>query len=74
MTARSVGKTFRRGGLDIMTREELNHKAYTDVLDCKDPSMPDNEVYMECYRAWRPLQPQFKLDDWCEADWDDIAI
>jgi hypothetical protein len=41
-----------------MTEEEekLNHQAYMDVLDCKDPSMPYNEVYMKYYRSWRPLQ------------------
>lgn len=39
-----------------MERENLNHLAYMDVLDCRGPSMPDNEVYMECYNFWRPLQ------------------
>ena len=42
--------------------DELNHKAYEDVLDCKDPSMPDNEEYMQCYNFWRPLQ-RFPGDD-----------
>jgi len=37
-------------------KEELNHQAYMDVLDYEEPSMPNNTIYMECYRFWRPLQ------------------
>lgn len=36
--------------------EKLNHKAYLDVLDCKEPSMPNNKLYMQYYTFWRPLQ------------------
>ena len=38
-----------------MDREELNHQAYNDVLDCNDPSYPENEVYMEYYRFWKSV-------------------
>jgi len=48
-------------------REALNHQAYMDVLDCKEPSIPENEIYMECYDSWRPLQ-QFPEDRFDEGD------
>jgi len=34
---------------EIKMNDLLNHKAYEDVLDCKQPSLPDDEEYMECY-------------------------
>ena len=34
----------------------LNRQAYMDVLDCEEPSMPDNEEYMKYYKFWRPFQ------------------
>ena len=37
-------------------KDDLNHEAYMDVLDCREPQMPENEYYMQCYRNWRPLQ------------------
>ncbi len=46
-----------------MKNDELNHRAYNDVLDCKEPSMPDNKEYMRYYRFWRPLQPKALFDD-----------
>lgn len=36
-------------------KEELNHQAYMDVLDCNGPSMSHDEYYMKCYRFWWPL-------------------
>ena len=46
-------------------KDRLNHQAYMDVLDFQEPSMPDNETYMACYRSWRPLQ-KFPGDDYLE--------
>jgi hypothetical protein len=40
-----------------MTSEQKNSLAYQDCLDLKDPSMPDDPVYMEKYQAWRSLAP-----------------
>ena len=36
--------------------EDLNHLAYMDVLDCKDPQRPEDKEYMDAYHFWRPLQ------------------
>ena len=43
--------------------DKLNHRAYEDVLDCKEPSIPDNKEYMRYYNFWRPLQ-HFPGDDY----------
>jgi hypothetical protein len=45
-----------------MTKEEKNHQAYMDVLDCLDPSFLDDEEYMQSYNFWRPLQ-KYPFDD-----------
>lgn len=33
-------------------KNELNHQAYIDVFECKDPSYPNNEDYMNSYSFW----------------------
>lgn len=40
--------------MDTDLKERLNHEAYVDVLDGKDPSN-DNEYYLHCYRQWSSL-------------------
>lgn len=45
-----------------MTREEKNHKAYSDVVDCTGPSMPEDAEYMELYRSWYPLGAEAATD------------
>ncbi len=45
-----------------MDKDQLNHQAYDDVACCKEPSIPYDEYYMQCYRFWRPLQ-KFPGDD-----------
>ena len=37
------------------SREQKDSQAYNDVLDCVGPTIPDDAVYMECYRFWYPL-------------------
>lgn len=37
-----------------------NFKAYQDVYKSKGPSMPDDEEYMERYRFWYPLGPEYQ--------------
>lgn len=46
-------------------RENINHQAYMDVLNCEEPQS-DDEYYMKCYRNWRPLQkfPSYLCDDY----------
>lgn len=36
--------------------ERLNSKAYLDVLECKQPQLPNSETYMKFYKQFRPLQ------------------
>ena len=43
-------------------RERLNHQAYEDCVDAKEPSMRDNETYMECYRFWRSVAGERHFD------------
>lgn len=38
-----------------MSKDEKNHQAYMDVLDCKSPSMPNDTEYMTSYNFWYPL-------------------
>ena len=49
-----------------MTDDQKNSQAYQDCLDCKEPTMPDDPIYMKKYRGWRNLA-QFPGDDY-EAD------
>jgi hypothetical protein len=36
-------------------KEELNHQAYLDVLNCDPPARRYDEFYMYCYRQWKAL-------------------
>ncbi len=36
-----------------MTKDEKNSLAYDDCSEFKEPSMPWDEEYMNCYRFWR---------------------
>jgi hypothetical protein len=62
--------------LNEKERDRLNHQAYMDVLDCKSPSMLDNEAYMFYYRGWRPLQKfpgeEEYWDNTLDQYWDDM--
>ena len=40
-----------------MAKEEINHQAYKDVLDYKEPTMEYNDYYMQCYRFWYNCDP-----------------
>lgn len=42
---------------NIIEKEKLNHQAYEDVMENNDPSLPDNEYYMSCYRSWFAISP-----------------
>ena len=47
----------------------LNHKAYMDVLDCQEPTLPHNPIYMQQYSFWmnvagpRHSDPTFTVND-----------
>lgn len=45
--------------IPLYIREKINHQAYNDVSDCKDPSYPD-EYYMECYYFWKSVDYEMK--------------
>ena len=47
---------------EVNSREEKNSKAYQDVLDCKEPSSPNDPVYMEYFNSWKSLDPS-RYDD-----------
>ena len=47
-----------------MTREEKNHKAYMDVLEENGATMTYDEEYMEFYRNWYPLGPEYSREQW----------
>lgn len=51
-----------------MSREEKNHRAYMDVLDCAGPSMSDDSEYMEFYRSWYKLGAEARDERWNEMD------
>ena len=53
-----------------MTRDAKNHQAYMDVLDENGPTMEYDEEYMECYRNWYPLGPEYSRDQWYGDDFD----
>ena len=46
-----------------MTDDQKNSQAYQDCLDCKEPTMPDDPIYMAKYRGWRNLA-KFPGDDY----------
>lgn len=35
--------------------DEMNERAYMDVLDRKEPTLEHNDVYMKHYRFWREI-------------------
>ena len=39
--------------IEKIEKERLNHQAYEDCVELKEPQLPDNEVYMKFYREWR---------------------
>lgn len=38
-------------------KEVINSLAYQDVLGDKEPSRPDCDIYMSCFRSWSSLDP-----------------
>lgn len=46
-------------------REELNHQAYMDVLDGREPTQKFNDYYMHCYRFWNSISPFYPSDEDC---------
>jgi hypothetical protein len=38
-----------------MTTEQKNSQAYQDCANYAEPSIPNDEVYMERYRYWRAI-------------------
>ena len=42
-------------------RDEINHRAYVDVLEMREPTSNDPE-YLKCYHFWYPLGPQACLE------------
>jgi len=45
--------------------DKINFKAYVDVLEHLEPTMPENELYMQKYKDWRTLA------DWPEDKYED---
>lgn len=45
-----------------MNKDELNRMAYDDVLGAKEPTLPYNDKYMECYRYWRSIATERHFD------------
>ena len=39
----------------MIKKDRLNHMAYDDCCEFREPQLPSNETYMECYRFWRQL-------------------
>lgn len=39
----------------MINKDQKNHRAYDDVLNGSDPSMPDDPDYMTSYSFWYPL-------------------
>jgi hypothetical protein len=46
-------KHFKEHGEEM---GRLNHRAYADVLERLEPSMPDNAFYMKYYNSWKAIQ------------------
>ena len=47
---------------ELNVREKFSRIAYDDVLDAEEPTFPDNEEYMECYRFWRSIATERHFD------------
>lgn len=47
-----------------MSKEELNHQAYNDVMELAGATMLENEYYMQCYGFWMNVDPQRKYGDY----------
>lgn len=55
--------------LQGMTKDEINSRAYTDVLEENGPTM-SSDLYRYYYKFWYPLGPEYSRDRWYEDDFD----
>ena len=55
-------------------KEQMNHQAYQDVLECKRAQYTDDEDYMSSYQGWYNIAGGEKHFDphYCESDMEDL--
>jgi acid phosphatase class B len=41
-------------------KDQLNHRAYRDVINGKEPFLPDNAYYMENYYFWSHVEEELE--------------
>ena len=55
-------------------KDQMKHKAYTDVLEVSDPTEPNNELYMFYYHSYRSIAGEKHFDKYySEADYEPLS-